>query len=211
MARPWADQPYRLLDIPGQPGAVTTENKYILDVAIEMANVHNLILRGMNAIYLQCEHVHDSADIKDFVQFIEFWGDTVHHHHHQEETLAFPEWNKIAKEGGATTDLMSENIEQHHAFEGGFQALLDYVKEVQDGKATYDGRKVTATLDSFCPVLNQHLHDEIKTIMGLEKYDGKKVKAVFAKVAEAAIKTADPVSHDGSAFLRQQLTLHRTR
>lgn len=88
---------------------------------------------------------------------------------------------------------MSRNVEQHHAFEGGFEALRTYAADVKAGKVTYDGKEVTALIDSFGPVLNEHLHDEVKMILELEPYDGALVKKILDNAAQEGLKTADPV------------------
>jgi hemerythrin-like domain-containing protein len=158
-----------------------------------MAHVHNLILRGMNAIYHQCEHVTQPTDIKDFVMYIKTWGDMVHHHHSTEETDAFPHWDEIARAAGASESITSKNLEQHHAFEVGFEKFRAYAAEMHERKAKYDGKKVKAMLEEFAPILNVHLHDEVDMILDMEKYDGPALKKVMDTAAQASLKTADPV------------------
>ncbi|KAJ4299182.1 hypothetical protein N0V90_004426 [Kalmusia sp. IMI 367209] len=209
MSKQWADQPYALLPLPGQPGQPTSTDKDVLAMAIEMAHVHNAILRGMNSIYLQCEQIHEPSDVKDFVTYIKTWGDMVHHHHSMEETIAFPEWEKIVKEAGALESVTSTNVEQHHAFEEGFEKLRTYAGEVRDGKAEYNGKKVTAILESFAPVLNQHLHDEVKMILELERYDGAALKKVLDQAAQEGLKTADPVGALPKGAVQRLLTTFR--
>ncbi|KAK7185604.1 hypothetical protein DPSP01_013569 [Paraphaeosphaeria sporulosa] len=192
MGQPWADQPYTLLPLPGMPGQRTSTNKDVLDMAVEMAHVHNLILRGMNAIYHQCEHVTKPGDIKDFVLYIKTWGDMVHHHHSMEETEAFPGWDGIAKAAGASESITSRNVEQHHAFEQGFEELRTYAGEMHEGRAEYDAAKVKDMIERFAPILNVHLHDEVNMILDMEKYDGKALKKVMDAAAQTSVNSADP-------------------
>lgn len=166
----------------------------ILAMAVEMTHVHNVVLRGMNSIYLQCQHISKPSDITDFVKYIRIWGDAVHHHHYTEETHVFPQWDEIARAAGTTESITSENIEQHHAFEVGFEELRKYATDVQEGKLEYDGKKITAIMDSFGPILNEHLHDEIKMILSMDKYgNGATVKKILDDAAQEGLATADPV------------------
>ncbi|KAJ4350508.1 uncharacterized protein N0V89_009129 [Didymosphaeria variabile] len=148
-----------------------------------------------------CEHVTKPADIADFVLYIKTWGDMVHHHHSMEETEAFPQWDEIAKAGGASESITSRNIEQHHAFEVGFEDFRTYAEEMQGGKAEYDGKKVKAMLESFAAVLNEHLHDEVTMILDMEKYDGVALKKVMDAAAQKSINSADPVLFPMKAWL----------
>jgi hypothetical protein len=160
-AKPWADTPFTLLPIPGQPNAPTSSNPGILSVAIEMANVHNTLLRGLNSIYLQSPHITQPADIADLLFYTKAWADTVH----------------------------------HHAFEGKMGEMVKFVEEVQEGKQEFDSKMLIALIDSFAPVLTQHLHDEIGTLLALENCDGEKVKQAMADTAQEGLKTADSVCY----------------
>lgn len=194
MAKPWADTPFKLLLIPGQPGAPTCTNPDVLATAVEMANVHNFLLRGLNAIYLQGPNVKEPQDVTDFMLYVTAWADTVHHHHHSEEELFFPRIEELAREAKVPEGVMAPNLEQHSAFESKMGETAAWAQDVKDGKKKYDSGELVRLVDGFAPVLTQHLHDEIDTILMLEKCDGKKVKAALAHAASSATKTADPVS-----------------
>lgn len=193
MPKPWADTPYALLPMPGQPGAPTCANPDVLATCIEMANVHNLLLRGLNSIYLQAPHVTKPADIADLLFYTHAWTGTVHHHHSLEEKIFFPQMEVLAKEAGLEGVTMEGNVEQHHAFERGLEETKKWVEEVRAGKQEYDGKKLVAYIDSFAPTLTQHLHDEIETLVKLDKCDGKKVKNALKETAEAGLDTAEMV------------------
>ena len=49
--------------------------------ATEMANVHNVLIRGLNSIILQAPHVKETQDIKDFMKYAEIWYILIHEHH----------------------------------------------------------------------------------------------------------------------------------
>jgi hemerythrin-like domain-containing protein len=161
--------------------------------AVEMAAVHNLILRGLNSIYLQAPHLHQPADIADLLLYITSWGSTVHHHHSLEESLFFPVIDALAKDTGVEESLMNANIDQHHLFEPKFEETLAWVKEVKDGRQDFDAKVLLELIDGFAPVLTQHLHDEIDTLMRLEKLDGVKVKKALDAIGKEGAKSADPV------------------
>ncbi|KAF1970086.1 hypothetical protein BU23DRAFT_650968 [Bimuria novae-zelandiae CBS 107.79] len=192
MSKSWAEQPYTLLPLPGQPGQPTSKDANILAIAVEMAQAHNIILRGMSSIYHQCEHVKAPADITDFTTYIRSWGDMVYHHHSTEELEAFPKWDEITRAAGAQGSVTSRNVEQHHAFELGFEELRTYAAEVQEERAVYDGKKLKALLEDFAPIFNEHLHDEVKMILDLDGYDGAALKKVMDDTAQKSISTADP-------------------
>jgi hemerythrin-like domain-containing protein len=165
-----------------------------MSVAVEMANVHNVILRGLNSIYLQCPYVKASADVADFMLYIKAWADTVHHHHSLEESVFFPGVERIAKEAGLPESLMSPNVDQHHLFEPKLLETIADVKMVMEGKQEYKSERLKKLIDGFAPLLTQHLHDEIDTLIKLEKCDGEKIKKLLAEAADQGQKTADTVS-----------------
>ncbi|MBE3047596.1 hemerythrin domain-containing protein [Candidatus Bathyarchaeota archaeon] len=135
-----------------------------------MASLHNIVLRGLNAIYLQAPHIQP-ADEKSFCAFIANWHSILHLHHAAEEEDAFPLIEKMAGEKG----IMEVNVEQHEAFQSGLGALEGYAAGCAAGKETYDGRKVVEIIDGFGAVLAEHLADEIPTIEGLRKYGAEKM------------------------------------
>lgn len=193
MSKPWADKPFALLTIPGQPGAPSCSNPGVLAVCIEMANVHNALLRGLNSIYLQAPYIKEPADVADLMLYTQAWADTVHHHHSHEETILFLELAALAKDAGLPEGLMNPNEDQHHAFEPKIQETLAWVEEVRQGKKEYDLKTLLGLIDDFAPILTQHLHDEIDTLIKLDKCDGEKVKKAMSDTANEALKTADTV------------------
>jgi hypothetical protein len=59
---------------------------------------------------------------------------------------------------------MKENLEQHHAFQAGFDAFRKYSNEIQQDPSIYDGSKIIEILTQFGDIFTQHLHDEIETL-----------------------------------------------
>ena len=49
------------------------------------------------------------------------------------------------------------NVEQHEQFLPKVEELEQYLKEVQEGKAKYDGKRIIDIVESFGDVMIQHL------------------------------------------------------
>jgi len=194
---PWADGPFPLLVIPGNPGVRTTSNTGLLAICVEMANVHNILLRGLNAIYLQCPYVKEAADVADFLLYVKAWADTVHHHHEGEERIFFPYADDLARSAGLCEgedrSLMQSNVDQHRAFEAGLLEMTNHVERVRQGKDVYNWEELKVLIDGFADVLTTHLHEEIESLFRLERCDGEKLGKMFAITAQEGARTADPV------------------
>ncbi|KAF7313135.1 Hemerythrin domain-containing protein [Mycena kentingensis (nom. inval.)] len=145
--------PYKLIPRPGGDHTNAFENQ-----AIEMSLVHNMFIRGINAIYTQAPSIKP-PQVKSFMFFCTQMFQAIHHHHILEETLAFP-----LLEAKLGAGAMAHNVEQHHEFMGGLDALEKYLHSVQAGEAEYDGAKIRRMLDAFGDVLVQHLNEELKTL-----------------------------------------------
>lgn len=86
-----------------------------------------------------------------------------------EEEEIFPEINKLAGVPG----LMDGNVAEHALFHDGLDAYSAYLTKVKEGKEPLDGEKLNAIIDSFMPVVRDHLEGEIDTLVALEKYEDK--------------------------------------
>lgn len=169
MSTVYADHPFPLIKTPEYANKINGTKTDLFDhCASEMACVHNLMVRGLNAIYLQAPHIKP-ADEKGFVHYISLWNQLLHAHHSGEEDEFFPDIEAMAGEKG----MMEANVEQHHAFHEPLHAFEGYIEAITAGKDKYDGRKVISLIDAFGPTLMQHLADEIPTIQGLRKYGDK--------------------------------------
>ncbi|CAK7236712.1 hypothetical protein SBRCBS47491_009731 [Sporothrix bragantina] len=187
MAPVYADHPFKLIPDP-RPEGEKTVNDMFDDVATEMACVHNCLIRGINAIYLQAPHIKP-ADQKPFLNFASLWGKMINMHHKEEEVVFFPNIEKLAGEPG----IMEDNVEQHHLFHEGLERYIAYVQACLEGKEAYDGKTLVGFIDSFGAILTQHLTDEISTLMGLRKYGTEQFKeypALASKLGEAALANA---------------------
>lgn len=137
-----------------------------------MTMVHNLIIRGINAIYIQCINVGEQGTEKDKIDFANFatrWGEFAEEHHTMEEESFFPGFNNLAE----TPGLMDGNIAEHEAFRPGLDSFLEYVTAVSEGRESYDGHKIMELIDSFIPLLHTHLEHEITILVSLSQWDDK--------------------------------------
>ncbi|KAI1377528.1 hemerythrin HHE cation binding domain-containing protein [Hypoxylon crocopeplum] len=134
-----------------------------------MIIIHNILIRSINAIYLQCVNISSPKDVSDFMEYCAEWGHVIHEHHLTEETDVFPGIEQLAGEQG----LMERNVEQHHDFFPGLEKFNEYVREVKDSKVQYDGQKFREIIDSFMPSMYRHLVEEIPTLLVLNNYEDK--------------------------------------
>ncbi|KAF6830684.1 hemerythrin HHE cation binding domain-containing protein [Colletotrichum musicola] len=210
--KPWADGPFALLSssMAGvkvcEPTILSMADKADdFDVqkdvktrgsdrmAEDMIVIHNLIIRIINTVYLQCVNVeHSPDDVQDFVSYALEWGKMVEEHHHTEETEVFPEIERMAGVPG----LMAANVAQHEAFSSGLYEYMEFLSKVQRHKEAYTGERLKSIIDSFMPVLRQHLSDEIETLLKLRDYDcdwedwfDKLVKRLLSKSSDPRLKT----------------------
>ncbi|KAL9069922.1 MAG: hypothetical protein Q9161_005236 [Pseudevernia consocians] len=130
-----------------------------------MTHVHNVIIRGVNSIYLQAPNVRNPSDIKDFLHFVTLWGNFVDRHHETEEESIFPDLEIFTEQ----KDLMQHSVEQHHAFHSGLQQLKDYASST--APEDYSSDKLKSIIDDFGPTLQEHLIEEIDALLALRKYD----------------------------------------
>lgn len=133
-------------------------------VASEMSLVHNMVIRGLNSIYLQAPRVSQN-DVLSFLQYALAWWALVNVHHTGEETDFFPYLEDATGQKG----LMDVNVDQHHAFRDGLQSFKTYMEDCVAGTQTFEGNKVVGIIDEFGKVLVTHLTDEIPTLLQLRE------------------------------------------
>ncbi|KAJ7650089.1 hypothetical protein FB45DRAFT_997236 [Roridomyces roridus] len=121
--------------------------------AIEMAAVHNMFIRALNAIHAQADTIRDDQ-AKDFAFFCLSFCEMLHHHHDIEESMAFPFFETKLGAGA-----MSDNVSQHRAFDASFSSFQSWFQDVYDGKATYSASVVLEKVDALGDILVLHLTD----------------------------------------------------
>ena len=93
-----------------------------------MALAHNIIIRGLNSVYVQAPYVK-VADQQAFLLYARNLFRMLAIHHDSEEETIFPAVERMAGEPG----VMAANVAQKQAFHGGIDALLAYIGAVLDG------------------------------------------------------------------------------
>ncbi|KAI1756076.1 hypothetical protein F4782DRAFT_319782 [Xylaria castorea] len=87
VVKPWANQPWPLIETPSRTQQITHP---ALHIANEIAHIHNAMLRGLNAIYLQAPHVQQAQDISDLSFLTRSWSTWLLDHHDLKEGTMLP-------------------------------------------------------------------------------------------------------------------------
>ncbi len=167
-----------------------------------MALLHNIIIRGLNSIYLQAPHVAP-GDQYAFCQYILLWHRLVHSHHSGEEEMLFPAIEAAAGEQG----LMEDNVAQHDSFLGGLETFTAYVEACVTGTESYDGRSIVKLIDGFSEPLITHLTDEVPTIEGLRRFGDRldKLPELMTKQAQQTmVRREEPPRERGVLNMEQK-------
>ena len=183
----WSEYPFRLIH--------TTEletthqcSHYCHHAAKLMATTHNTILRGLNAVYAQSFYVRPGTkSAANLLAYCSVVLDFLHHHHSIEERIFFPAISIATSDPNFT----NENVAQHRAFESGLAALHLYAATTPP--SCFSAHTMRRMIESFAPILTQHLHDEIPSIQSLhDKMPSKTLKAVYSTMVKAAEKESNP-------------------
>jgi len=140
----------------------------------DMALIHNVMIRGINSIYLQAPHIQPT-DVIAFAQYCLEWHNLLTVHHTGEETTFFPAVEALAGEKG----LMEGNVEQHHAFQDGLEEFGAYLTAVVEKKERFDGQRLVKIIDGFGKTLVQHLTEEIASLVELRRFGEEKMAGLL--------------------------------
>ncbi|KAK3936573.1 hemerythrin HHE cation binding domain-containing protein [Diplogelasinospora grovesii] len=173
------------------------------DCASEMACVHNIIMRGLNSIYLQAPHIKTS-DQKSFLNYVMNWHKLLHVHHRGEEEGFFPDLEAMAGEKG----ILEANVTQHKAFHDGVDSFKGYVGDVQAGKQKYDGKRIQALIDGFGQTLVQHLADEIPSLQNLRSYGEGKMAGYRKRCDKEGEDNMKAIGTAGLCFVFANMDVH---
>ncbi|TVY45316.1 hypothetical protein LSUB1_G000957, partial [Lachnellula subtilissima] len=189
VTKKWAtDGPFKLLSTPraalkGAPESKASKN------ASEMALVHNVLLRGLNSIYLQAPNVKDPMDIMDFMVFSDCWSRVLHAHHLTEETVYFP----LLEQQSSQKGVMETNHNEHEAFLPALVAFDNFVSAAADDFVLYDPAQFTKLIDDMGAPLEKHLRHEVKVLVDLEKDEAIDWDLMGKTMAAESKKTADRI------------------
>ncbi|KAI0383580.1 hypothetical protein F5Y04DRAFT_278761 [Hypomontagnella monticulosa] len=174
---PWVDEPFHLIPTPSKR---LTDSHSSLYCASEMANAHNVMIRGLNSIIHQApcisaENGSTEKDVKDLFFYIQSWIKLIHHHHHVEESLLFPEIEKFSGKPG----LMHDPKHEHELFHDGMEQLMTYTSTTKPQE--YRWERMKEIIDSFSEPLTNHLHAEIDVFLALKDVDSKGLAKIWSQ------------------------------
>lgn len=149
-----------------------------------MAQTHNTIFRGLNAIYAHAPQVvAGSQDATDLLFYCSVAYDFIHTHHLTEEQIYFPGIEKATE----ITGLMEANIKQHRFLEKGLEQLRIYALETPSER--FSAESLRSIIEGLVIPLGDHLHDEIPTIINLhDKIDSHTLKKIYQRMHDEAEK-----------------------
>ncbi|KAK1833933.1 hypothetical protein QBC39DRAFT_301764 [Podospora conica] len=205
MAPVYADHPFALIPTPSFPRLKNGEPVPPVDIfhelATDMTLVHNLIIRGLNAIVLQAPHVTAPADIPPFTRFILAWHLMIAIHHAGEESMFFPEVERMS----GVVGVMDKEKEEHEQFHAGLDELKGYVDAVVAGKEAWDGKRVVSVIEGFGDVLTGHLSGEVKSLEELRRFGEVKMAGVMKEAGKEAEAGMKALGAFGLAWAFQQI------
>jgi Hemerythrin HHE cation binding domain len=151
-----------------------------------------MLIRSLNAIYIQATSVSSPADISDFLVYCQCWYEVVHHHHRIEEEFFFPEVEKALNKPG----LMATDVAQHQAFHDKMDVWGKQCYSLTSNTSKYNGNEWRQLIDDFSVPLVKHLHEEIDSMQRLEGLDAKNVitNQIWLELDKRAQGDADKVA-----------------
>jgi len=155
-------------------------------VARTMAQIHNTIIRALNASWNHALSVQNNASaVADFLHFNQVLFKILNHHHQVEDDYMFGAIEALLNKPGA----MEENTKGHESFAQGLAVFEKYI--VVTKPSEFNGVTFRHIIESFAPDLIQHLHDEIPTLLGLYVVDSRELMKIWKKAEQIATKDAD--------------------
>jgi hemerythrin-like domain-containing protein len=186
--QPWPETPFPLIHETGaKKRNDIPEGHFCVQNAQIMAQTHNTIFRGLNAIYHQARQVvAGTKDAADLLLFCSIACDFIECHHHAEETAYFPAIEEAADLPG----MMNGNVEQHHALEEGLDRFRRYASDTN--KWEYDPEELRRVIEELAGPLGRHMHEEIPTILDLhKKVPSSILKRVYDRMHHVAADSMD--------------------
>ncbi|ROV92482.1 hypothetical protein VSDG_06726 [Cytospora chrysosperma] len=185
---PWADEPFQLIATPSKRPSLANEEHSYIHVSSEMTYVHNVIIRGLNAIVQQAPYVkaYNEKDVKDLFFYVSSWVKMVEHHHWTEESFIFPEIERFSGKPGS----MDNPKHQHKLFHSGLERLLAYTQVTNPQSYRWDepgGMK--EIVDSFSKDLMDHLYAEVDIFLAMKDLDSAGLRKTWDQ-GEAIAKRA---------------------
>ncbi|KIX05205.1 uncharacterized protein Z518_06077 [Rhinocladiella mackenziei CBS 650.93] len=184
----WADDHYPLIATihPENIPTSVPKNHTALWCARQMAQIHNTIIRALNASWNHSVSIQPGTqEAADFLLFNQQLFTTLDQHHKVEDDFLFPEIEKMLKRPGA----MEENTKGHQSFAEGLAIFQKYVFVTKASE--FHGVTFRHIIESFAPDLIQHLHDEIPTLACLHVLDSDALMKVWKQTERLAAQDAE--------------------
>ncbi|KAI8624472.1 hypothetical protein F5Y19DRAFT_316753 [Xylariaceae sp. FL1651] len=169
--KPWANEPWPLIEPPSRTQHITHP---ALHIANEIALIHNAMLRGLNAIYLQAPHVRQVQDVADLLFLVECWSAWLLDHHDLKENVMLPGFEKALSVQPGTLTLArnpsrevsssgssSTDGEEEEELSFLLHRVYAYASATHKDPQSYDWRILEALLASLADVLVPHLTTQV--------------------------------------------------
>lgn len=151
-----------------------------------MAQIHNTIIRALNASWNHAALVQpDTVQAADFLFFNQQLFTMLDHHHKVEDDFLFPEIERMLDQPRA----MEVNTKAHESFAEGLTIFEKYVFHTKP--AEFNGLTLQHIIESFAPGLIQHLHEEIPALVNLHVLDSAALLKVWKEAGRRVTKDAD--------------------
>jgi hypothetical protein len=182
----YADDHYPLITTinPDAVPSSVPRNHTAFFAARQMAQIHNTLIRALNASWNHATSIHDAESAADFLFFNQMLFKTLDHHHHVEDDYMFGAIEALLGRPGA----MEENTKGHESFADGLAVFEKYIFVTKPSE--FNGTTFRHIIESFAPNLIQHLHDEIPTLLSLHVVDSKELMKIWKKAEHIATKDA---------------------
>lgn len=155
-------------------------------VATEIAQIHNVMIRGVNSMLIQAPFISRPTDIKDFTDYCLTLCVLIHEHYNTEEVLTFP----LIEDATGIPGIMDKNVVQHESFLPMLYHFKNHLTQMKLVVRKYDTMKFVAHLNAFSGLMVQHLSDEVKMLVDMEKYPID-WKPVNDRTTKHAVETAE--------------------
>jgi hemerythrin-like domain-containing protein len=165
-------------------------------VATDMAQVHNIMIRGLNSMLIQAPFISSPIDTKDFVDYALSFCVLIHEHHNTEEVLVSP----LIEDATGLPGIMDKIVVQHEAFIPKLHDFKNYLVQIKLGVRKYDAKKFVALLNSFAGLMVEHLTEEVLMLVEMEKY-AIDWKPINERAVKLAVETVDKVRVCSAYFL----------
>jgi Catalase len=187
------------------PRTVTSDHACIYYTR-QMSLIYNTIIRSLNASHHHCsaflsedpkspesmafiEHDPDLGQIADFLEYNRLIFKIIDRHHRVEEEHMFQKIEDLLADVGGPRGSMEGNVAQHQAFEAGLSVFEAYVFKTQPRE--FQPHTLLHIIESFAPILIDHLHDKIATLLTLHVLKSEDLMKIWKKAEFEATKDDD--------------------